>query len=131
PINDGQWHHVVFTRDAVSGVVKTYVDGILNSTATGATGNKTSHFSSIGSDVVVANDGVTRQGAIYFNGQLDDVRIYNQVLGDNEIKSLALIPGAPVLNSATAASGTIVHLDWTTPSTYTQNIEIWRKPGAA
>jgi hypothetical protein len=130
PVNDGKWHNVAMTRDATTGAIAIYVDGILNSTGTAEAGAKTSQFSLIGALSEVAGNGTTFNGANYFNGQLDEVRIYNQVLGANEISSLGAIPGAPTLVSAAAASGTIVHLTWTTPSNFTQNIEVDRKIGA-
>ena len=38
-------------------------------------------------------------GHTYFNGQLDEVRIYNQVLSANEIAGMALVPAAPTLTN--------------------------------
>jgi hypothetical protein len=131
PINDGQWHNVAMTRNASTGTIQIYADGVLNNTGTFDTGSKTSSFSLIGALSEVANNGTTFNGANYFNGALDEVRIYNQVLGASEISSLGTIPGAPTLVTATAASGTVVHLTWTTPSNFTQNIEIDRKIGAS
>ena len=73
--------------------------------------DKTSSFYLIGALSVVAEDGTTFTGANYFNGDLDEVRIYNQVLGyANDIAGLALIPPVPTLTSAAAASGSIVKL---------------------
>jgi hypothetical protein len=129
PVNNGQWHAVAITRDAVTGAVQLYVDGVLNASATFETGNKTSQFSTLGALTDVDNGGVTRTGNNYFNGQLDEVRVYNQVLGANEIAGLSTVPGAPTLVSATASPGPVVHLAWTTPSAFTQNIEVYRKTG--
>ena len=131
PVNDGQWHNIAMTRNATTGVVQLYVDGVLNGSGTFDTGNKTSQFFLIGALADVASDGVTRTGDNYFNGQLDEVRIYNQVLGANEIAGLALVPAAPTLQSATASSGPVVHLVFSNTSSYAQNLEIDRKPGAA
>jgi hypothetical protein len=130
PLNDGHWHNIAITRDATTGNVQLFVDGVLNGTGTFDTGNKTSHFYLIGALSDVANDGTTPTGDNYFNGQLDEVRIYNQVLGANDIAGLAIIPAAPTLVSATAASGSVVQLAWTVPSSFTQYIEVDRKAGA-
>jgi autotransporter-associated beta strand protein len=129
-INDGSWHNIAMTRNASTGVVQLYVDGVLNGSGTFDTGNKTSQFFLIGALTDVAGDGVTVAGKNYFNGMLDEVRIYNQVLDAGSIASLAIVPTAPVLTSATAASGSVVQLAWTVPSNYTQNIEVDRKTGA-
>ena len=128
-INNGQWHHVAFTRDANSGSVQIYIDGVLQVTGNSATGLMTSIFNLIGAQTDLTNSGAA-DGHTYFNGQLDEVRIYNQVLSTNEIAGMALIPVAPTLQSATAAAGPVVHLTFTSPSSYTQNIEIYRKTGA-
>ncbi len=129
PINDGQWHNVAMTRDAVTGMIELYVDGVLNGSLITETGNKTSQFKVIGALSDVDGGGITRTGDNYFNGQLDEVRIYNQVLGAGEIAGLAVIPGSPTLVSATPSPGPVVHLTWTTPSSFTQSIEVDRKTG--
>ena len=130
PINDGKWHNVAMTRNATTGVVQLYVDGVLQGSGTFDTGNKTSQFSVIGALQDVANDGVTKTGRNYFNGSLDEVRIYNQVLGVNEIQGLSLVPSTPTLSSASASTGPVVHLVWSTPSTFTASIEVDRKTGS-
>ena len=80
PLNDGQWHDIAMTRDATTGIVQLYVDGVLQGSGTFDIGNKTSQFFLIGALSVVASNGTTFTGANYFNGELDEVRIYNQVL---------------------------------------------------
>jgi hypothetical protein len=129
-INDGQWHHVAFTRNATTGLCQVYVDGVLQASVSSETGNKTSVIRLLGAQGDVAGDGVTSQGATYFNGSLDDVRIYNQVLSATDVKGLATIPAAPVISSATASPGPVVHLTWSIPSNFTQSIEVDRKVGA-
>jgi hypothetical protein len=83
PVNDGQWHHVGFTRDAGTGQVKVYVDGALNATATSDIGVKTTRFYSLGR---IEHTG---GGAAYFRGQLDEIRIYSFVLSDSDMRALA------------------------------------------
>jgi titin len=118
PVNDGQWHNVAMTRNATTGVVQLYVDGVSQGTGTYDTGNKTSQIKFIGALGDVASDGVTPTGANYFNGQIDEVRIYNQVLDPQEINALSLPPAAPTSLTVTPASGTELDLAWTDNSTY-------------
>jgi hypothetical protein len=87
-INDGLWHQVAFTRDMLTGEQRVYVDGVLQAVVFGDRGQKSSLFSTIGAVTVVALDTVTRTGANYFNGVLDDVRLYSSVLTPDEVASL-------------------------------------------
>ena len=128
-INNGQWHHVAFTRDATTGAVKIYIDGVLQVSGQSDAGIITSPFRLIGAQTDLTSGGGP-DGATYFNGQLDEVRIYNQILGDNEIASMALVPAAPTLVTATKEPGPVVHLTFSNPSSYAQNIDVYRKTGA-
>ncbi|MCA9234075.1 MAG: hypothetical protein KDA44_01295 [Planctomycetales bacterium] len=127
-INDGQWHHVAFTRDEASGAVKIYVDGILQASGQSDTGIKSAAFRLIGAQTDLTGSGAA-DGATYFNGQLDEVRIYDQILGDNEIAGMAIAPVAPTLVSATKEPGPVVHLTFSSASPYAQEIEVYRKTG--
>ena len=78
---EGQWNHWVFTKDAVSGTMGIYLNGVLwHSSASGSTKSMTTTVASarLGSDV----------GALYYDGSLDDVRIYNTALNSTEIAAL-------------------------------------------
>ncbi|MFH1565170.1 MAG: LamG domain-containing protein, partial [bacterium] len=77
-VNDGKWHHVAW---AVDGANKQYlyVDGVLEDTD-----SLSSHGVNISNDLALyigINDG-TSQG---FNGQIDELSIYNRVLSGDEI----------------------------------------------
>ncbi|GEM_PF-1893356 len=81
PINDGKWHNytVVWNRN---GFLTVYVDGVSST-------RKDMSDVSAGS---VSNDGILTiggcEGYQLFNGELDDIRIYNRVLNQEEIDSL-------------------------------------------
>jgi hypothetical protein len=81
-VNDGQWHYIALTRNASTGQVRVYVDGVANGTATSETGTKSTAFRSIGR---IEDTGGT---PAYFSGVLDNLRIYNRVLTAQEIASL-------------------------------------------
>lgn len=78
-INDGVWHHIAFTRNAGTGALQVFVDGVLEGTATGAVGTKSTPFNSIGR---IEN---TNGPANHLQGSLDDVRVYNRVLTAQEV----------------------------------------------
>ncbi|OAI50292.1 hypothetical protein AYO44_05760 [Planctomycetaceae bacterium SCGC AG-212-F19] len=89
PINDGQWHHVALTRDAVLGRLAVYVDGVLSATtSTGVKGLKTTPFYSIGRKEVFPGP-LADKPMLYFQGLLSDVRFYNRVLAAAEIEAVA------------------------------------------
>ncbi len=129
PVNDGQWHNVALTRDASTGVIQVYVDGVLNGSTTSSTGTKTSQFSLLGALSVVASNGTTFTGANFFNGSLDELRIYNRVLTAAEIAGLGIVPTTPTNYGATAAGASTAQLSWTNVSSFAQNVEVWRKTG--
>jgi len=86
----GEWHHVALAKSATLLVI--YVDG-----------QEAARRELITSDTVILGDGFigawvnpawgqTR----YFNGLLDDVRIYSCALDENEIKALSMTSAPPV-----------------------------------
>lgn len=77
-VNDDEWHHAVFTRNGTS--LKGYVDGALDDTATaGSVVDLTNSAPLRIGDSICAND---------YNGELDEVRIYNRALSTAEIARL-------------------------------------------
>ncbi len=83
-VNDGAWHHVVLTRDHVSGETKVYVDGVLEDTAVTVTGIKNSTPMS-GFGATFGSNGANE----YLQGELDDIRVYDRVLTDYEISQIS------------------------------------------
>ncbi|MEM1013882.1 MAG: LamG domain-containing protein, partial [Planctomycetota bacterium] len=75
----GQWAHVAATWDGSN--VRFYIDGVLDSThtLTGTVG-VTTEDSAIGSDIVDADE--------WFDGRIDDLRVYNRALSDTEVFEL-------------------------------------------
>lgn len=133
PINDGQWHHVAMTRDATTGQIQLYVDSVLNGSSilAGAIGTKAAQFYLIGALTDRSNAGYVT-GANYFNGQLDDVRIYNRVLSAAEIAQIGSPPaaGADLSASPVPDTNSMVQLTWTNTSEVAQSISVERKLGA-
>ncbi len=88
-VNDGQWHHAVGMSDGAT--VSLYVDGILDGSA-GGTG-------SIPTDpnltLWIADTNRPGSGPQAWNGVIDDVRIYNKALTQQEIEQI--MRGNPLL----------------------------------
>jgi len=79
-INDNTFHHVVLTRDAITGAYKIYIDGNLDKSGVTGTGIIGTPFDSIGRRERGSNG--------YFQGQLDEVKIYDRVLNDAQVSEL-------------------------------------------
>lgn len=81
-VNDGTWRHVVLTRNAASGALQIYINGVLNASGTGGTGTIGTSFSSIGK---IEDTGGT---PTYFNGSLDEIKIFDRVLSGSDIAAI-------------------------------------------
>jgi hypothetical protein len=107
PINDGAWHHCVATRVQSTGAISIYVDGNLETTGVGNTNPLTASGALL--------FGALASGGGYFNGSLDDVKIFPRALGGNEVAALydnsAFGPPAPA-NLTALAGNAQVALAW-------------------
>jgi hypothetical protein len=79
-LNKGEWHHIAATLDDKTDYVKIYVNGF------------TVAFFTFSADLIENQEalyiGRSQYATEYFNGAIDDVRIYNKVLSAGEIKEL-------------------------------------------
>ncbi|MBU1169540.1 MAG: Ig-like domain-containing protein, partial [Proteobacteria bacterium] len=87
-VNDGDWHHVVLTRDYVTGETKVYVDGVLEDTRIADAGLMNSTALS-GFGATFGSDGANE----YLAGELDDIRVYDRILTDSEIAQIHTYEG--------------------------------------
>jgi hypothetical protein len=104
-VNNGLWHHVAATRDAVSGQMQAFIDGALQASTNGPTGTK-------------AAAPALRIGSIqagyaggFFPGIIDDVQLFGRVFSAAEIP--LLMNHAPVLApiaDATILAGRVLNL---------------------
>jgi hypothetical protein len=107
-INDGQWHQCVATRQQATGLFKIYVDGVLQASGYGNrnTLNATTRLSF----------GMIESGGGYFNGSLDDVKMFNRTLNDGEVSglynSIVLAPTVAPVNLTATPSNALVQLSW-------------------
>lgn len=107
PIADGAWHQCVATRVQSTGALNLYVDGNWQAAGAGATNSLTAP--------AFIRFGSLQSGAGFFNGSLDDVRIYTRALGSNEITALYLnsaVAPPPPTNIMVTVGGGLVVLNW-------------------
>ena len=82
----GTWYHVAVVRDDTAKTLNLYVNGVLDATQVSYTGKT---VQSLQLDKRLARDGNYSASPTFFNGSLDDVRIYNRALSANEVANLA------------------------------------------
>jgi hypothetical protein len=83
-INDGKWHHLVGTRDAVAKTVNLYLDGALETTVNNAIFTK--GFSG-GKDLGIGFFNTGFEPYYYLRGSLDEVAIYRRALTLANVRS--------------------------------------------
>jgi hypothetical protein len=87
-VNDGEWHHVVGLRDVNS--LRVYVDGVLE----GTNDNLPSGYDLSGTHqhnayIGTITDNRDSSTYKYFEGSVDDVRVYDYALSSEEVAYLA------------------------------------------
>jgi len=94
-INDGNYHHVVVTRDQASGVKTIYIDGVLDATDFGTTNTLDTPLKlTLGALSDAGN--INPNDLNYYNGFdgiIDDLQIYSGVLNTAEVTYLFNNPG--------------------------------------
>ena len=85
-LNDGNWHHCVLTR-AAGGTVNMYIDNIkeVNNASVGS-GYMTS--SNWRNNLRIGRYSGVHPSGLYYNGKLDQVRIYDAVLTSDQVTDL-------------------------------------------
>ena len=74
PMKDGNWHHIVFTRNS-SNLIQLYVDGSPVGSTQSLTGNTL--FEVIGANYAKS---------IFFDGSIDEVAVFNKALSLSEVE---------------------------------------------
>jgi len=78
-IDDGQWHHIIATYDGSQATL--YIDGVVNASCQAWGRIRTNDYP------VCIGDNAERPGR-YWNGWIDDVRVYSYALSEAEIANL-------------------------------------------
>lgn len=110
PINDDVFHHVVLTRDHVAGEYKIYIDGVLDNSGSIGTGIIGNPFQSLGR---IEDTGTSPE---YFQGILDEIKIFDAVLSDAEV-TLLFNETRPCNNKLPIAHYAFEQSPWTTAGT--------------
>ncbi len=85
----GEWNHIVLIRDTFK--IKLYVNGVLNTNESYYGGWNTSnggHTPNYGSNPTAIIGGRNLDTGFFFNGIIDDVKIYNRVITPEEVNAL-------------------------------------------
>lgn len=82
PISLGKWQHIVYVANGVN--LNVYVNSVLQS---GVDINNKEVFTNTNKHLVIGNGGGYGKN-YYFQGAIDDIKIYNRVLTTNEIEKL-------------------------------------------
>ncbi|HTV41672.1 MAG TPA: LamG domain-containing protein [Candidatus Sulfotelmatobacter sp.] len=138
-VNDGSWHHVVVCRNQLTGEKDIYVDGELDTTDIDTTVLfNAPQLLTIGAIADASNpDPGSPQSTGYngYQGYLDDIEIYNRVLGSNDVAFLyahpgitaggtvTVLPPSPALlgNLSVAAGG--IEFSFQTMSSYSYTVQ--------
>ncbi len=107
-INDGQWHQCVATRQEATRLIKIYVDGVFQTS-----GYENQNTLNASSRLFF---GAIASGGGYFNGSLDDIKIFNCTLSDGEVyalyNSMVAAPATAPVNLTATPSNALVQLNW-------------------
>lgn len=98
----GAWYHFVGTYNKTTGEQKLYVDGSLRNTQTHLAGNVVVPLTAYPDTRI----GYSRLNTGYFNGVIDDVRIYNRELSASDVSEIYNYTG---VTSGSSSSAVIVY----------------------
>ncbi len=80
---DGKWRHVTATRNSITGEMELFIDGKPEARVAGPKGTKAAP--------PALRIGSLQTGSNPFNGQIDELHIYDRVIGPDEIRQLAFV----------------------------------------
>ena len=86
---DGKWHHICATYNTLDNAVNVYVDGIKGTTSYYPSGE--TYASSWSNSVAIGKDfnNSIASSHYYFQGSMNDVRIYDHCLSAKEVKEIS------------------------------------------
>ncbi|MBU2644620.1 hypothetical protein KKI24_07930 [bacterium] len=96
--NNGEWYHVTAVRTKATGSLKLYIQASQVASGTGST-------NTLNAPTQMRIAGSPQYNTVFFDGKMDDVRIYNRVLNLTEIQKL-YFSGAAISESRISSSDT-------------------------
>jgi hypothetical protein len=131
PVNDNNWHHYVFVMSSVTNAssVKIYQDGILLNQLSYTYLPSAIINTLLGNNLEFGRRTFNQQNPTYYNGQLDDIGMWNRALSQQEI--IQLFNQNLCVNNITVTDTLIINvgqLSYTNPVTYANNITIFPNP---
>ncbi|RIA08393.1 putative secreted protein (Por secretion system target) [Flavobacteriaceae bacterium MAR_2010_72] len=113
-----EWHHLTGSYNSSTGVMKLYVDGVLvNSTNIGVTGAAIANTASSNGNFEIGRRSSNVANREYFKGDIDEVRVFNKVLTDDQIQRMVY---QEIQNNGGVIKGTVINknvVDITTNAT--------------
>jgi hypothetical protein len=114
-VNDGNYHHIVVTRNQLTGQKIIYIDGNFDSFSSGTTNLLSDPQKLTIGALANAGDPDPTDGGYYqgYDGELDDLQIYDGVLSANDVAALYNNPGTALPSGATPSGGHIAVAHYT------------------
>ena len=89
PLNFNQWHNITGTFSSSTGLLKIYVDGVLEQTKdTGIIGEAIAVTSDSNGTFEIGRFSNNLTNGNYFKGDIDEVRVFNSVLTDSQLQQI-------------------------------------------
>jgi hypothetical protein len=131
PVNDNNWHQYVFVMSSVTNAssVKIYQDGVLLNQLSYTYISSAIINTLLGNNLEFGRRTFNQQNPSYYNGQLDDIGIWNRALTPQEITQL--FNQNQCTTNITVTDTLIINvgqLSYTNPVTYANNITIYPNP---
>ncbi|MGB5419598.1 LamG domain-containing protein, partial [Algibacter sp.] len=104
-----EWHHITGTYTSSTGLLQLYVDGVLTGSQTvSATGAAIENTSASNDNFEIGRLSSNVSNQQYFRGNIDEVRVFNTVLTQNQIRPLVY---QEIQENSGKVSGTMVPKD--------------------